>query len=135
MSQATNILKKYIKDWLKAKFPTISNYSEDVPQNNATYPRIIYRISSSDQSSFPREDFGLMIQIHSNKTDTTDIDILAGNIVGDGDLINPTGLNFLVVNQVGLEFHSYLTSRDEELTSEQYQRQRNLSFILKTYFM
>ena len=133
MSQATNILKKYIKDWLKSKFPTITNYSEDVPQNNATYPRIVYRINSSDQSSFPREDFGLVIQIHSNKTDTTDIDTLAGDIVGDGNLSNPTGLNYLVVNQAGLVFHSYLINRDEELSSEQYQRQRNLSFILKTY--
>ena len=135
MNQATNSLKKYIKGWLKAKFPSIVSYSEDVPQNNAAYPRIVYRINSSDQSSFPREDFSLTIQIHSNKTDTSDIDILAGEIVGDGDSENPSGLNFLVVNQDRLLFHSYLTNRDEELKSEQYQRQRNLSFVLKTYFM
>ncbi len=124
--------KKWIRDWLIAKYPTYPIYSEDIPVSK-TFPRISYRVTSSSVSMHPREDLSLSLEIHDTSTNTTTIDNMTGDIIGDGNNLNATGLDHKAVSGDHYAFHIYLDNRNETLTSEEYTRQRNLNFNVKLY--
>lgn len=129
----TNILREYIKNWLKSKFTTTPIYSEDIPEGTKTFPRIMFYLNSSGKQFDNREDFALTIQIHSNKTDATEINTMSGTVIGDSDMFSASGLDYKLFTSKGLTAHCYLDSRDDELTNETYLRQRNLQFTIKAY--
>jgi hypothetical protein len=133
--KAVNELKKYIVDWIKVKVPNIPVYTEEIPQEKQkTFPRIMFSMTNTDLNE-AREDVYIRIEIHGNKTDTTQIDNICGTIVGNGAVIGATGLDHHLISTSTLKAHIYLTARDEELTNETYLRQRNITFNIKAYMI
>lgn len=124
-------LKKWIHDWLAAKYPTLPIYSEDVPQGKA-FPRISFRVTSTAYVS-PREDISVTIEIHDNSPNTTIIDNMTGDIIGNGNPLNATGLDHARACGNDYAFHIYLDGRNETVTGEEYKRQRNINFSVRFY--
>jgi hypothetical protein len=125
-------LQKQIVTFLKTKSTRV--YFEEAP-DNATYPYVVYNLPNSI-SAFNREDFSLEIDVWDNVNNTTALETLVGNIDGNGDLTNPTGLNYkniYVSNKLAATFYreSRLIIRDEDKRI----KRRQLRYRIKTYLI
>ena len=123
-------LQKVIQTFLSTK--TTRVYFRQVPEN-AAYPYIVYNLPDSNEE-INREDFQLEVDFWDDNNVTSVIDTLVGDVDGDGDVFNPTGLHRKNVYSSGvLSAKFYRTNRmmieDEDPRIEH----RQLRYSVQTY--
>ena len=84
--------------------------------DTSVYPYVVFNLVDSREFEGNREDIDLEIDVWSNVQDDTVLETLVGNIDGDGDVQNPTGL------------HRKLFYTADEISAKCY-RDRRLSII------
>lgn len=124
-------LQKQIYDFLKTKSDRV--YFEDAP-DNATYPYIVYDMPSSFENYSNREDFLLEIDFWDNATNTKPIETLVGDVDGDGDIKNPTGLHRKMIYIDGtLSAKIYKDGRFNIRDEDKRVKHRQLRYRVQTY--
>jgi hypothetical protein len=124
-------LKKAIETFLKTKATRV--YQRKAPVN-ASFPYVVWNMPSSDTEYSKREDIILEVDIWDNSNLTIVIDTLVGNIDGDGDIKNPTGLHRknIFTNNV-LSAKIYRTNRYEIEDENETLVRRQLRYKIQTY--
>ncbi|KNY24845.1 tail completion protein gp17 [Pseudobacteroides cellulosolvens] len=121
---------KAIRSYLLTKHPRV--YKEKAPAT-ATFPYITFNLPSSS-NTYPSEDFTLEIDIWDDKEDTTSLETLTDSIDGDGDALNPTGLNIKTIVSNGLTATFYRETRGEVIDDDPRINRRQLRYRVRTYY-
>lgn len=124
-------LQKQIYTFLKTKADRV--YYENAP-DDAIYPYIVYDFPSSLENYSNREDFMLEIDVWDNATNTKPIETLVGDVDGDGDVANPTGLHRKQIYVNGtLSAKIYKEGRYNIRDEDRRIRHRQLRYRIQTY--
>jgi|GEM_PF-884562 len=124
-------LRKQIQTFLLTKCPRV--YYERATQT-AVYPYIVFSLVDSREEEGNREDFDLEVDIWDNSQSTTAIETLTGDVDGDGDISNATGLHrklFYTSNTLSAKVYRdrRLSIIDEDVRI----RRRQLRYYIQTY--
>jgi hypothetical protein len=122
-------LQEQIYTFLKTKADRV--YFMDAPKETA-FPYVTYDLPSSLENI--REDFILEVDVWDDEPDTKILETLVGNIDGDGDIFNPTGLhrkNIYIADSLSAKLYreSRFTIRDEDIRI----KHRQLRYTVQVY--
>ena len=124
-------LKKAIETFIKTKATRV--YQRKAPAK-ASFPYVVWNLPSSDSGYSEREDIILEVDIWDNSNLTIVIDTLTGNIDGDGDIKNPSGLHRKNIFSDGvLSAKIYRTNRYEIEDEDKTLERRQLRYKIQTY--
>jgi hypothetical protein len=124
-------LKKAIETFLKTKATRV--YQRKAPAG-VSFPYIVWNMPSSNSEYSKREDIILEVDVWDNSNLTIIIDTLVGNIDGDGDIKNPTGLHRKNIFSNGvLSAKIYRTNRYEIEDENETLVRRQLRYKIQTY--
>lgn len=121
---------KVIRSYLITKHPRV--YKAKAPAT-AQFPYITFRLPSSFNTN-PSEDFTLEVDTWDDKEDTTALETLADSIDGDGDSLNPTGLDKKTIVSNGLTATFYREARGEIEDDDPRINRRQLRYRVRTYY-
>lgn len=104
-------LKKVIYSFLTGIHSNV--FDSKVP-GSVSYPRIVYTLEDSETDQNEKmEIFNLYVDVYDNDMlDGTDIDSLASQIDGDGDIKNATGLHRKHYYSTSIQADFYRYNRD-----------------------
>jgi len=119
-----------ITNELKKKCPRV--FFRRAPKD-AVYPYVVYDLPS-DGYVGAGDDYGLEIDLWDDKQDTMDLENLADSIEGDGDFLNPTGLNQSTVYYNGCYATFYKENRYPVPDEEESINRIQLRYRAKVYY-
>lgn len=124
-------LLKAINSYLLTRCSRV--YNEKAPQD-AEFPYITYVISSSFDLN-PGENCNLLIDIWDDKKETIGIETLVDRIDGNGNILNPTGLNRKIIfGEDNIIANAYRENRLNVLDPNEKLRRRQLRYRLVAHF-
>lgn len=118
-------LQKQIRLFLLTKCDRVFKEEAD---DNAMFPYVVFSLGTGIPNE-ERMDFYLDIDVWDNKQDTTNLETLANNIIGDGNKLNATGLDHKTINAATF----YLENRNVIKDPDARIKRRLLRFIIQTY--
>lgn len=124
-------LRTQIQTLLKTKCDRV--YFERAT-DTTVYPYVVYNLVDSREFEGNREDIDLEVDIWDNAQDTTAIETLTGDIDGDGDLFNATGLHRKLFYEADtLSAKCYRDRRLAIIDEDVRIRRRQLKYYIQTY--
>ena len=124
-------IRKAVTTYLKTIHPRL--YYQVAP-DNAQKPYLVYDLPNSiDDGSMERFVLEIDGWDSPENDDTTALETLMGNIDGDGDKLNPSGLNrkTITVNELGMIF--YRENRLSPLDDDKRIRRRKYVYQIRTF--
>ena len=100
---------------------------------DAVFPYVVFNLPNSNMLE-TREDFVLEIDIWDRNKDTTVLETLTGNIDGNSHILNPTGIDRLLIKTNTLSIKFYKENRLVLEDSDKQINRRQLRYIVQTYF-
>lgn len=122
-------LSKAIRTYLLTKCPRV--FKTKAPAT-AQFLYTTFKLPSSFNTN-PSEDFTLEVNTWDNKEDTTALETLTDSIDGDGDPLNPTGLNFKTIISGNLTATFYRETRGEVDDDDPRISRRQLRYRVRVY--
>ena len=103
-------------------------------EDTTAYPYVVFNLVDSRENEGNREDIDLEVDVWDDEQDTTVLETLVGDIDGDGDVLNASGLHrklFYTSGQISAK--CYRDRRLAIIDEEPRLRRRQLKYYIQTY--
>lgn len=120
---------KSIRDYLLTKSDRV--YFQRAP-DTAPFPYVVFDLPTSNDTR-PSQDFYLEIDGWDNNQDTNALENLIDSIDGDGDNLNPTGLNNKTLSTVDVTATFHRQNRGNIPDEDKRINRRQLRYSVRVY--
>lgn len=126
-------LKKQIQTFL---LTCCDNVYYERADNISSFPYVVFNLTDSFGVEGNREDFTLEIDVWDNTQNTLTLETIVGNIDGDGDLFDATGLHRRLITSLDLFSAKIYRDRRINITdTDERIRRRHLKYDIQCYLV